>query len=233
MTLHTHCHRSEGYRMRTHIAKSLQTRCKAIQNAVKSYNAAALALEPPAPTLDWSKVSHYNFLEEFVLLRETRQDIRSRRWAEPAVREVMKQSLRIERAHEEIQRCHVESRRLHTAIVDEEVHFTRVILEANNASDPICGALEEFCQRRRRINAHILARLQDLYSLASFTGSTTSGVRKNAPDDVQVTVDLQALVNSEHQSAEDDENDDCAGLEEDDAIAGEVGGLLNYISELP
>ncbi|KAG1723302.1 uncharacterized protein EDB91DRAFT_1240109 [Suillus paluster] len=209
-----------GYRMCTHIAKSLQTRCKAIQNAVKSYNAAALALEPPVPMLDWSKVSHYNFLEEFVLLRETCQDIHSRRWAEPAVHEVMKQSLHIERAHKEIQHCH-------------EAHFTWVILEANNASNPICGALEEFCQCRRHINAHVLAHLQDLYSLASFTGSTTLGIRKNAPDDVQVTVDLQALVNSEHQSAEDDENDDCAGLKEDDAIVGEVGGLLNYISELP
>ncbi|KZT70621.1 hypothetical protein DAEQUDRAFT_653957, partial [Daedalea quercina L-15889] len=30
-----------GYRMHTHMAKSLQTRCKAIQSAVKAYNAAA------------------------------------------------------------------------------------------------------------------------------------------------------------------------------------------------
>ncbi|KAG1869941.1 hypothetical protein F4604DRAFT_1926724 [Suillus subluteus] len=222
-----------GYRMRTHIAKSLQTRCKAIQTAVKSYNTAALALEPPAPTLDWSKVSHYNFLEEFALLRETRQDIRSRRWAEPAVREVMKQSLCIERAHEEIQRCYVESRRLHTAIVDEEAHFTRVILEAKSTSDPVCGALEEFCRRRRRINAHILAHLQDLYSLPGFAGLTTPGVMKNSPDNVETIADLQSLVISEHQSVEADENDDCRGLEEDDTIAGEVGGLLNYISELP
>ncbi|KAG1832768.1 hypothetical protein EV424DRAFT_1533452 [Suillus variegatus] len=221
-----------GYWMRTHITKSLQTRCKAIQTAVKSYNTAALALEPPAPMLDWSKVSHYNFLEEFALLCETCQDIHSRRWAEPAVREVMKQSLRIERAHEEIQRCYVESCRLHTAIVDEEAHFTRVILEANNASDPLCGALKEFCQHRRRINAHILAHLQDLYSLPGFTGSTTPGVMKNTPDNVQTIADLQSLVISEHQSAEADENDDCGGLEEDDAIAGEVGSLLNYISEL-
>ncbi|KAG2029491.1 hypothetical protein BDR03DRAFT_936832 [Suillus americanus] len=213
-----------GYRMRTHIAKSLQTRCKAIQNAVKSYNTAALALDPPAPTLDWSKVSHYNFLEEFVLLRETRQDIHSKRWAEPVVREVMKQSLRIERAHEEIHRCNVESRRLHTSIIDEERHFV---------SDPLSGALEEFCQRRRRINAHVLARLQDLYSLDGFTGCSTPGVSKNAQDVAQTSVDLQPLVDLEHQSVEADENNDCEGLEEDDVTAGEVGGLLNYISELP
>ncbi|KAG2353443.1 hypothetical protein BDR07DRAFT_1496245 [Suillus spraguei] len=60
-----------GYCMQTHIAKSLQTRCKAIQNAMKIYNEAALTLNPPAPMLDWSKVSHYTFLEDFVLLQET------------------------------------------------------------------------------------------------------------------------------------------------------------------
>jgi hypothetical protein len=60
-----------GYCMRTHIAKSLQTRCKAIQNAVKTYNTAALEMNPPRPTLDWSKASHYTFLEDFELLRNT------------------------------------------------------------------------------------------------------------------------------------------------------------------
>ncbi|KAG2063968.1 hypothetical protein BDR04DRAFT_1130932 [Suillus decipiens] len=178
--------------MCTHIAKSLQTR-------------SALALEPPAPMLDWTKILHYNFLEEFVLLHETHQDIHNRCWAEPVMHEY----------------CHVET------------HFTQVILEANNANDPLCGALEEFCWRWWCINAHVLACLQDLYSLAGFTGSTTLGVRKGTPDYVQITVDLQALVTSEHQNAEADERDDCGGLEEDDAIAGEVSGLLNYISELP
>ncbi|KAG1853644.1 hypothetical protein F4604DRAFT_1933044 [Suillus subluteus] len=57
-----------SYKMCTHISKSLQTRCHAIQNAVKTYNAAAAALSPPRPQLDWSKVSHYSFLEEFNLL---------------------------------------------------------------------------------------------------------------------------------------------------------------------
>ncbi|KAG2158579.1 uncharacterized protein EDB93DRAFT_1237923 [Suillus bovinus] len=59
-----------GYRMRTHIAKALQTCCKAIQSKVKEYNAAASALVPPAPSLDWSCVSHYGFLDEFTLLRD-------------------------------------------------------------------------------------------------------------------------------------------------------------------
>ena len=54
--------------MHTHIAKSLNTQCKAIQNAVKGYNAAALHMSPSHPTLDWEKASHYVFLKDFQLL---------------------------------------------------------------------------------------------------------------------------------------------------------------------
>ncbi|GBE83750.1 hypothetical protein SCP_0508060 [Sparassis crispa] len=64
-----------AYRMRMHIAKSLQTRCEAIRNAVQVYNAAAGVLNPPRPTLDWAKISHYSFLDEFDLLHDTRNDI--------------------------------------------------------------------------------------------------------------------------------------------------------------
>jgi len=76
--------------MRTHIAKALQSHCKAIRNAVKVYNAAVAQLDPPRPLISWEHVSHINFLEEFNLLHNTRQDIRDRRWSEPAVRELMK-----------------------------------------------------------------------------------------------------------------------------------------------
>ncbi|KAG2032281.1 hypothetical protein BDR03DRAFT_1015402 [Suillus americanus] len=133
-----------SYHMRTHVTKSLQMRCKAIQNAVKVYNEAALTLNPPAPMLDWLKVSHYTFLEEFTLLQKTRQDIRSKRWTEPAVWEVIKQSLRIEWAHEEVTRCNIEIHRLHTAIVDEQISFATVLKQLKQAHDPLYGAVDEY-----------------------------------------------------------------------------------------
>ena len=101
-----------GYQMRTHIAKALQKWSKAIQRAVKTYNTAASALDPPRQTIDWNTVSHYKFLEKFPLLRNTWQDLTGKRWALPAVREMMKQWRRICRAHEEIIRCNIEVRRL-------------------------------------------------------------------------------------------------------------------------
>ena len=76
--------------MCVHISESLQTRSKAICRAVNTYNAAAVKLDPPRPTLDWTKVSHYTFLDEFNILRDTRDNIQDRPWANPAIRETMK-----------------------------------------------------------------------------------------------------------------------------------------------
>ena len=78
--------------MRTHIAKALQNRCKAIRNAVKTYNTAATQLVPPRPPISWEAVSHINFLEDFNLLHDTRQDIHQKKWSQPAIRELMKLS---------------------------------------------------------------------------------------------------------------------------------------------
>ena len=94
--------------MRTHITKSLQTRCKAIQNAVRQYNTAAEAMSPPRPKLDWSKASHYTFLEDFELLHNTCHDIHAKPWADPVVQSTMKQASRIKRAKEEIGTCNFE-----------------------------------------------------------------------------------------------------------------------------
>ncbi|KAG9311958.1 hypothetical protein JVU11DRAFT_7227 [Chiua virens] len=91
-----------GYHMHTQITKSLQTWCRTIQNVIKTYNAIATTLEPPAPVLEWSCVLHYGFLQEFMLLKETRDDVRMRPWAQPAIYEAMRLGLHVDRAKEEI-----------------------------------------------------------------------------------------------------------------------------------
>ncbi|KAI0687883.1 hypothetical protein BC835DRAFT_1285873 [Cytidiella melzeri] len=64
--------------MQAHISKSLQTRSKAIQNAVAVYNAAAAALDPPHPPLDWQEIGTYQFLEQFALLQDTCHNVRGK-----------------------------------------------------------------------------------------------------------------------------------------------------------
>ncbi|KAG1807731.1 hypothetical protein EV424DRAFT_1543713 [Suillus variegatus] len=169
-----------GYRMRTHIAKALQTRCKAIQSKVKEYNAAASALVPPAPSLDWSRVSHYGFLDEFTLLRETRQDVQTNQWTHPEVRELMRQSLRIKRAHEEVHHCNIELCRLHSFIAAENHHFEVTLQCLKAESNTIYHTVKEFTTRRIRINSHNLARVFQTFSFTGFTGDKTVGMKKSS-----------------------------------------------------
>ena len=96
-----------GYKMRTHIANALQRRSQAIRNAVKSYNTAALALTPPRDTLDWAKVSHFAFLDQFNILKDTRHSVFDQPWAKPVNCSLMKQHRQIQRARKEIAHCNI------------------------------------------------------------------------------------------------------------------------------
>ncbi|KIY47445.1 hypothetical protein FISHEDRAFT_74649 [Fistulina hepatica ATCC 64428] len=81
-----------GYKMRQHITRALQSRSKAIRRAVTALNTAAKNLTPPRKPLDWKEVAKYSFIEEFTMLRNTRQDISHNPWAEPAIRMLMKKA---------------------------------------------------------------------------------------------------------------------------------------------
>ena len=149
--------------------------------AVKAYNIAALALDPPRPTLDWSRVSHFSFLEEFTLLNDTRNDIRDKPWGKPLVRKTMRMARRITRATEELENVHREARRVHTSIVDEDAHFTCVLLDLKASGDPLHGVVAEFCGRRRANNAHVLSYLRRLYALEGYGGNPTPGKYSGVP----------------------------------------------------
>jgi hypothetical protein len=196
--------------MRTHIAKSLQKRCRAIRNAVQKYNVAARELNPPRPTLDWTTVTHYSFLEEFTLLRETRQDIRKQPWARPVVRETIRQHLRIQRAQEELIRCIIETRRLESAITQEHETFDCVLGELKAAESPLYSVVSEFCHRRGQLNASLMQRVAQI-------------------------LDLHA---AQHPDAVRDHTDGLDGMEEvgeeadGDHVNENMEVLVNYISEL-
>jgi hypothetical protein len=234
--------------MRTHIAKALQRRSRAIQRAVKTYNTAASALDPPRPTIDWNTVSHYKFLEEFPLLRNTSQDLTGKRWALPAVRETMKQWRRICRAHEEIIRCNIEVRRLHTSIVDEEESFHK-ILSQSTALGPIHGAVKDCITRRSRVNAQSLRKIAQIYNLKDFSGSASPGVKQREPnrkfrihvkvykflfyyqgDEMEVATVLGPsslpLVTAEYDI---DDNSDS----EDENFTEGMVNMLDFVSDLP
>lgn len=221
-----------GYNMRTSLAKSLQVRCKTIRRAVTAYNSAALAMEPPRPTVDWTKVSHYQFLEEFTLLQDTRNDVRAKEWARPEMRATIKLHRRVERAKEELVRLNVEARRLHTAILDEDILFDTV-LKSPVSAGPLRVAMEDFVTRRRRINAELLRRLRQIYELRGFTGVAGPGIRlgsgASAPP-APLPVPSQNPRTADEPAVGEDVNAINAEVEEE--IQEEVFEVVQYIGNL-
>ncbi|KAH9899139.1 hypothetical protein C8Q73DRAFT_639779 [Cubamyces lactineus] len=240
-----------GYRMRTYIAKNLQRRCKAIRRAVREYNAAAQALEPPRNPLDWSKVSHYTFLEEFTLLQDTRQDLLQKPWVQPAIRETMRIARRVARAHEEIANVNREARRLHTHIRDEEDLLSGVLSDLKTRGDPLYFGVLEYSHHRRAANARNLAYLQRMFTLNGFTGNPLPGVRAGSapasaaahaqPPRAQAEMaqdsqppgagatSLTKLVSIEEGVLEHEESDASA---ESDHVHEEITGILEFLASL-
>ncbi|KAI0080203.1 hypothetical protein K474DRAFT_1590508 [Panus rudis PR-1116 ss-1] len=224
-----------GYKLRTHLAKSLQTRCKTIRKAVAQYNTAAAKLTPPRPPLDWSQVSHYGFLEEFLLLQDTRNDIHERPWGNAQAREAMKLRRRIERAKEEIERCNVEVRRLHTAIVDEAALFRAVLQEAETSGDRTLGPLQDFVTRHLNINEQLLSRVEQIYALPGFTGMKGPGVRlghrplPRDANDYSQCADIGPIIPTIHRPTADDSDEEN---DSDDETHGEYDGLIQFFSHL-
>lgn len=214
--------------MRTHIAKSLQARCKAIKNAVKVYNNAAIALDPPRPTINWSAASHYKFLEDFAFLQGAQDELRLKPWSEPLGREILKMARRIDRAKEEIERCNVEARRLYTSILDEHDHFSSVQLQLREQGSPLCGVLDEFCDRRRRINSRHLQRLELMSQLDGFSGSLTRGMR----DGIVIRSSVTSTPTNVHDELGGVTDEDELTSEQEDNLEMEVSGVIDYISSL-
>ncbi|KAJ7747085.1 hypothetical protein B0H14DRAFT_3097053 [Mycena olivaceomarginata] len=160
-----------GYKMRSHIAKALQARSKAIRNAIERYNMVALSMEPPMPTLDWDQVVNYGFLGEFDLLHDTTDSIGSRPWTRRSYRLAMDSYFKILRAREEIQRLNIEIKCVVTWIDDED-RFLRKKEEELKGTDPLLAVqVSQYRLRRGRSDVYHMHRFWALTKVPGFTGS--------------------------------------------------------------
>lgn len=225
----------KGYKMRTHIAKSLQTRSKAIRRAVDNYNTAAARLTPPREKLDWSKMSQVGYVEELTMLRSTRNDIRDKPWVKPVYREMLKLRHRVARAKEEVLRCNVETRRVYSAIYDETAIFSRVTEQLKATDNALLGPLCDFVTRRIGVNSRLLKYIQKIYSLVGFTGDRTRGVRvgtmqqDDADAGLAATQEDIASVGRDNDNNDDDDDD---FIDEDEELQEEISGLETFFSNL-
>ncbi len=154
-------------------------------------------------------MTHYAFLEEFELLRNTRNDLAGKRWAETMTWPIIKKARQIKRAREEIRRCNTEVRRVHTSVLLENKELEDAVRKSREERNPISGALADYAVRRRRVNARLLAIIAQIHALPGFSGDRTPGIRKGQMVDASPTTvsATEVEVLAEVKELNDDDRD--------------------------
>ena len=222
--------------MCTHINKSLKTRCKAIQTALRKYNAAAKAIN--RPQLDWSNISMYGSLAEFELLRESREDIQSAPWADVKNRQAAVHSLRIERAKEEREWLNVEIQRLIMYMHDDETDLQHAIKVSDSQDPLLIPELRRIQARQVRMNNIHHANIRRISLLPCFTGSLEAGQaveRTHLPGcsvDLGATHSVAARQVDEGEDSEDGEDGNALNAAEDDWAGEQLDALNTFMLNL-
>ncbi|KAJ3980868.1 hypothetical protein F5890DRAFT_1477390 [Lentinula detonsa] len=212
-----------GYKMRQHIGHAMQKRSTAIISALESYNEAAAKLKPPHKLLSWEDVLNYTYLSEFDFLRDTRSDVRDCIWARPAVREAMSEVFKLLRAGEEVDRLHLEIKRLLTYIKEEEEYISSVARRVEQYDAPLAHQILQYGHERGRFNGVHRKRLQAIRKLKGFKPVDSHffhpgiGVRRQGFD----LVDSQKTQGGSEGGNETDSEDDNED-EEEEAQANDV-----------
>lgn len=114
---------------------------------------------------------------DFDLLRDTRTDIRSLVWTEPAHREATTLYFGIKRAKEEIVRLNVEITRLLTFMYDTHVDYYLAIQRCTSDQPALAHELTRQWQYEERINEAIVRKLVQTAQLVKFSGDLHIGCR--------------------------------------------------------
>ncbi|KAL0063569.1 hypothetical protein AAF712_009486 [Marasmius tenuissimus] len=169
-----------GYKQREKISQALHARAKAIQTALNTYNEAALVMDPPRQTLEWSDVLNMATVADFDLLKDTDLDLTTVPWAQPGPRECMRLYFGIKQAHEEIARLNVEISRLLTFMIDNHADHFHAAQRARTANQiDLASELEYRMNTHVEINGHIAIRLVQTSELPGFSGTLLPGERKD------------------------------------------------------
>lgn len=229
-----------GYRLCQQIVKKLQTRSHAIRNTLNTYNAAVKALN--CSQLEWDKVSHYQFLDDFELLKNTRADATKEMWARLPVQEMMCLGRQVARAAEEIDKVHAQACRVHTLIRDEDRLFTVVLDNLHRMKDPLHGAVLKHATRRRQAKTRILSHLKKLYRLPKYLGDTQPGAHTGAPfpahlspselDVLTTSSGIQLLLDTGSDLQDTADVPLISDDEEDEDLQGELIAVTDFIATL-
>lgn len=178
-----------------HIAKHLKVRSSTLRAAVTAYNRAAKALGKPI--LTFQNVIQYSFLAEFDLLRDARQDIRGKAWAEPRNRILMEKHFKSIRAREELQRLKVESHRLARWIAQEDSVYSAALagmVSESGVHDDLYHEVALRWEMQQAVNVGLTGQLLHLQNLPGYSGlALLSTSDADAWEDVDEEEEEEAL----------------------------------------
>lgn len=226
------CFRAPGYKLRVLITTALKSRSKAIQNALKNYNKAARAMDPPQRTLEWKEVVEYAFLADFDLLRDCRGHIQDKPWARQIVCDVMNDCMKVKRAVEELDRLNIEIRRFWTAMHDEQHNLERHIVELNQTDVYLSHQVSHLRDSCARINDVHRARLRKLAALPGFTGVLTCGLRLGQSDESMDIDASEVIAEADDESRDSEESDSGSTADGDDEVNEDRIDLVDVTSSM-
>jgi hypothetical protein len=116
---------------------------------------------------------------------------------------------------------------LYTSIIDEHEDFDNVLAKLQLEKDVMLGPVDDYMVRRRAVNDMLLARIHKIFDSPWYTGETTPGIRKGRPPRNRSS--LAPMTNSGELDNEDEMD---AAEEVDDAEEANIGGVMEYISDL-
>lgn len=132
-------------------------------------------MKPPRPSLQWDEVVEYAFLANFDLLRNAREDIIKKPWANPNGRAAMDGYFKLQRAYEEIQRLNVEIKHVVTFIHQEDAYLHQREKELSLTDPMLAFQISRYWRERSRFDELHIKQFVALSEEPGFTGSIVPG----------------------------------------------------------
>lgn len=214
----------------------MKNRSKTLVSALNDYNQAAAELRPPRKLLSWDDIMGYTYLSEFDFLRDSSTDIMEKPWAQPAVREGMSELFKLIEARDELQRLHVEIKRLLTKMQEEEEYYLEIEQQVMAINPPLALQIKLHGLERHRFHALHRERLSTIPKLKGFEPSDLHFFRPGVGVRRQSTLNL---LRDEHDigngstSLKDncDSDGDCTDNEEDERLNEEAATILSVAND--
>jgi hypothetical protein len=145
---------------------------------LKTYNTAAAAIGKKS--LAWKDVVSMVTLADFDLLRDVKNSVAEKPWADGQVREAMNIHFRMKRAREEIHRLNIEIRRQITYMRDEHVLYRLTAAHIKQDQPNLAAYIIREGDHRDALFTHITFYLIKTRRLPLFTGTLAPGTRAGA-----------------------------------------------------